>query len=197
MTPTMIRKTTRKPMFAATLAGLATCLALAGGSVYAASAAAPADASGAHAHAWGGKMNHMHHMHGGFEKQLEKLHAELKLNPQQEALWKTAVDTMHANREQMRAQHKAGKEQMKAAMQQPILDLGAMHSAREQQAQQARQLHEQTTQAWLNVYNALDDQQKTMVSTALKTRWQKFAQHRDAMHQHWEHHQAASTPAAQ
>jgi Spy/CpxP family protein refolding chaperone len=185
----MIRKTT----LTAALAGLATAVALAAGSAYAATAA-PDAASGAHAHAWG---HFKHGEHGGFEKQLEKLHAELKLNPQQEALWKTAVDTMHANREQMRAQHKANKEQMKAAMQQPILDLAAMHAAREQQAQQARQMHEQTTQAWLNVYSALDDQQKTMVSTALKTRWQKFAQHRAAMRGHWEHHQAASTPAAQ
>jgi periplasmic protein CpxP/Spy len=183
----MIRKTT----LTATLGGVALAVALAGGSAYAASAA-PDAASGAHAHAWGHK-----HGHGGFEKQLEKLHAQLKLNPQQEALWKTAVDTMHANREQMRAQHKTDKEQMKAAMQQPILDLAAMHAAREQQAQQAHQLREQTTQAWLNVYAALDDQQKTLVSTEMKSRWQKFAQHMAAMRGHWQHHQAASTPAAQ
>ncbi len=185
----MIRKTT----LTATLAGLATAIALAGGTAYAATAT-PDAASGAHAHGWG---HFKHHGQCGFEKQLEKLHTELKLNPQQEGLWKTAVDTMHANREQMRTQRKAGMEQMKAAAQQPILDLAAMHAAREQQAQQAHQLREQTTQAWLNVYNALDDQQKTMVSTALKTRWKKFAQHRAAMHERWEHHQAASTPAQQ
>ncbi|CAB3781714.1 periplasmic heavy metal sensor [Pararobbsia alpina] len=185
----MIRRTT----ISAALAGLVTALALSSGTVYAAMAA-PDTASEAHAHAHG---HFKHGRHGDFEKQLEKLHAQLKLNSQQEALWKTAVDTMHANREQMRAQHKANKAQMKAAMQQPILDLAAMHAAREQQAQQARQLHEQTTQAWLNVYNALDDQQKTMVSTALKTRWQKMAQHRAEMREHQEHDEAASMPAAQ
>jgi periplasmic protein CpxP/Spy len=187
------------------LVSMTAALALSCGAAYAAGAAAPMDASDAHGqqgdHHWGHGGGHHHH--GGFEMQMEKLHGMLNLTPQQETLWKTAVDTTHADRAQARTQHEAQMGQMKSAMQLPILDLAAMHTAHEQQAEQDHQLREHTTQAWLNVYASLNDQQKTIVSTVMKVRWQEFAHRHDEMHKHmhmhmnWEKHQPNGASAVQ
>lgn len=182
----------RKNTITTAIAGIATACALAFGGAALAQTAAPAGASDAHAGGW------HHHGHGGFEHQLEKLHAQLNLNGQQEALWQTAVNTTRANRQQMRALHTADKTQMQSQMQLPILDLSGMHAAREQQTQQFHQLREQNVQAWLAVYNSLNDQQKTLVSASLKANWAQMHERQAAMKQHWmQQHPGAGASAAQ
>jgi Spy/CpxP family protein refolding chaperone len=137
------------------------------------------------------------HGHGGFKKQLEQLHAKLNLNADQEKQWQAALTTMKQNREAARANHKQLKAQFDSLKNQPILDLNAMHAARQHAAEQNAQLREQTASAWLAFYNGLNDQQKTTVSTALKARFAKMEQRREKMREHWQHRQgAASAPAA-
>ena len=46
----------------------------------------------------------------------------------------------------------------------------------------------QTSAAWLNFYNTLNDQQKTTVSTALKQRFARMEARREKMHEHWGQH---------
>ncbi|CAM2142105.1 periplasmic protein CpxP/Spy [Pararobbsia alpina] len=191
----MFRKTHSSPRattsFAAKIAGVAAVAALAVGGVAVAQTSAPLAASGAHAGGW-------HHHHGGFEHELMKLHAQLNLTSQQEALWQTAVATTKANRQQERTLHQQDKSQMQAQSQVPILDLSGMHAQREQQMQQFHQLHEQTVQAWLNVYSALNDQQKTLVSSTLKADWAQAQARHAAFKQRWEQqHQGAASSAAQ
>jgi protein CpxP len=134
--------------------------------------------------------------HGGFEKQLNQLHAQLKLTPEQEKQWQDALNTMKQNRETARANHKQMRDQFKAMQQQPILDLNALHDAHEKAMEQDHQLREQTAQAWLAFYNGLNDQQKTIVSTALKQHFAKMAAFREKMHQRWEQHHKGNGAAS-
>ncbi|MEK6352541.1 MAG: periplasmic heavy metal sensor [Burkholderia cenocepacia] len=142
----------------------------------------------------------MHQMHGGHEGgpfgAIMKLHDQLKLNASQEQQWQAAVNTMKQNRDAMRKSHEQMREQFKAQQNQPILDLSAMHSARQQAEAQNAQLREQTSAAWLTFYNGLNDQQKTMVSTALKQQFAKMEQRHEKMKERWEQHRAAAKGAS-
>jgi protein CpxP len=141
-----------------------------------------------------------HRMEMRMKQQMDQLHAQLKLTADQEKLWQSALDTMKQNHEAMRASHKQMHDQMKSMEQQPILDLNAMNAAHQKIEQQNAQLRDQTTAAWLNFYNALNDQQKTTVSTALKQHFARMHEHEMKMHQRWsKNHGAngASAPAAQ
>jgi protein CpxP len=135
--------------------------------------------------------------HNHFMQEINKLHGQLNLNADQEKLWQTALDTMKQNREAMRANHKQMREQFKSMQQQPILDLNAMHAAHQKSEEQNAQLREQTSAAWLNFYNSLNDQQKTTVSTALKQHFAKMEQRHEKMREHWQHrHGDAAASAA-
>ena len=137
------------------------------------------------------------HHHDHFKEEMAKLHTQLNLSPDQEKQWQAALDTMKQNRDAMRASHKQMHEQMKAMQQQPILDLNALHDMHQKAEDQNHQLREQTSAAWLNFYNGLNDRQKTIVSTALKQHWAKMEARHEKMREHWQHHQgAASAPAA-
>ena len=61
---------------------------------------------------------------------------------------------------------------------------------------QNAQLREQTSAAWLTFYNGLNDQQKTMVSTALKQQFAKMEQRHEKMKERWEQHRAAKAASA-
>ncbi|WP_175837334.1 periplasmic heavy metal sensor [Burkholderia anthina] len=141
-------------------------------------------------------MHHMHGHDGGLFGVIMKLHDQLKLNASQEQQWQTAVNTMKQNHEAMRKSHEQMREQFKAQQNQPILDLSAMHAARQQAEQQNAQLREQSSAAWLTFYNGLNDQQKTTVSTALKQQFARMAQRHEKMKEHWQQHRAAKAASA-
>jgi len=130
------------------------------------------------------------------QQQLNQLHGQLKLNADQEKLWQTALDTMKQNRAAMRESRRQMHQQFEQMQQQPILDLNAMHAAHQKIEQQNEQLREQTSVAWLNFYNSLNDQQKTTVSTALKKHFAKMHERGKKMHEPWgKQHGAADAPA--
>lgn len=185
-------RTSRTPlrMLAATVAALTLSLG-----AYAAGAVGPGpDAS---AGPGAGMMAPSHHHGGMMQKQLADLHARLKLNPQQEQLWQTAIDTMKRDHETARANHEKIRAQIKAMMQQPILDMNALHTAHMQAQQDNARLHEETATAWLAVYQALDDQQKTIVSDSFKQHFSKMESMRERMREHWQKRQgdASAAPA--
>ena len=137
------------------------------------------------------------HHHGHFMQDLNKLHSQLNLSPDQEKQWQAALDTMKQNHEAARAAHKQMHDQMESLKSQPILDLNALHDLREKAGEQRHQAREQTSAAWLAFYNGLNDKQKTIVSTAIKQHWARMEARHDKMHQHWHHDKdAASAPAA-
>ncbi|KVE39507.1 periplasmic heavy metal sensor [Burkholderia sp. TSV86] len=169
------------------LAIAAAALAL---SFSAVSHAAPADAP-----APGGPGAH-HSMEGGPFGVIMRLHDKLNLTAAQEQQWQTAVNTMKQNRDAMRKSHEALRGQFQAQQNQPILDLSALHSARQQAEQQDAQLREQTASAWLAFYNGLNNQQKTTVSTAIKQQFAKMEQRREKMKERWEQRRAAQAASA-
>ena len=134
--------------------------------------------------------------HGHFMKELNQLHGQLKLNADKEKAWQAALDTMKQSHEAERANHEQMRQQFKQMQQQPILDLNAMHAAHQQIEQKDAQLREQTSAAWLNFYNGLNDQQKTTVSTALKQHFAKMEQRHDKMHERWERHHGDAAASA-
>ncbi|KAA0089980.1 periplasmic heavy metal sensor [Trinickia soli] len=138
------------------------------------------------------------HHHGGFmmEKQLADLHTRLKLTPDQDKLWQSALDTMKRDRAAARVDREKIHAQLKTMMQQPILDMNALHAAHMQTQQDGARLREETATAWLAAYNALDDQQKTMVSDMFKQRFSRMESIREHMHKRWEQRQGAASEAA-
>jgi periplasmic protein CpxP/Spy len=148
-----------------------------------------------------------HHMEQRMQKQLDALHSQLKLNAEQEKLWQTALTTMKQNHQAMRENFRQMGEQFKSMENQPILDLNAMHAAHQKVDDENAHLREQTAATWLNFYNALNDQQKTTVSTALKKHFARMHAHEKRMHERWNKHRGgpdgapgaaagASAPAA-
>ena len=179
----MYKKTSRVAIAAATV------LALAFGTAH---AAPPTDMPPP----GGPGMHQMHGHDGGPFGAIMKLHDQLKLNASQEQQWQTAVNTMKQNRDAMRKSHEQMRDQFKAQQNQPILDLSALHAARQQAEQQNAQLREQTSAAWLAFYNGLNDQQKTTVSTALKQQYAQMQQRHEKMKERWEQHRAAKGASA-
>ncbi|WP_175719425.1 periplasmic heavy metal sensor [Burkholderia anthina] len=179
----MYKKTSRVAIAAATV------LALAFGTAQAAQPDTMAPQGGP-------AMHRMHGHDGGPFGVIMKLHDQLKLNASQEQQWQTAVNTMKQNHEAMRKSHEQMREQFKAQQNQPILDLSAMHTARQQAEQQNAQLREQSSAAWLAFYNGLNDQQKTTVSTALKQQFARMEQRHEKMKERWQQHRAAKAASA-
>ncbi|WP_244813966.1 periplasmic heavy metal sensor [Caballeronia sp. Lep1P3] len=179
------------------LTATATALALSFGAAYAATNdAPPAPPAGGPAMMGGPGGPGAHRMEMRMHKQMDQLHSQLKLNADQEKLWQTAIDTMKQNRQTMRESHRQMHQQFESMQNQPILDLNAMHAAHQKIEQQQAQLREQTETAWLNFYNALNDQQKTTVSTALKKHFARMHEHEEKMHERWGKHRGGADAAA-
>lgn len=176
------------------LAAAAAALSLSLGA-YAAGVDASGPGPGGPGAAWG------HHHHGGFmmEKQLADLHTRLKLTPEQDKLWQTALDTMKRDRAAERADRDKMHARLKTMMQQPIIDMNALHAAHTQAQQDGARLHDETATAWLAAYNALNDQQKTIVSDTFKQHFAKMESMREHMHERWQqrHRGAQDAPASQ
>lgn len=129
-------------------------------------------------------------------RRLEALHAQLKLTPEQEQKWQSALATMKQNRQAMHANHQQMRQKFKAARQQSILDLDALHATHQQFEQQNQQLREQTVTAWLAFYDSLNDQQKATVSTMIKKRLAKMEARHEKMHERWEKRHGAAPNGA-
>jgi periplasmic protein CpxP/Spy len=179
------------------LAITAAALALSIGAVNVAGAATPDAPPSGGPGMMGGPGGHSGHgMEMRMKKELDKLHGQLNLNADQEKLWQTALNTMKQNHAAMRESHKQMRAQMESMKQQPILDLNAMYAAHQKIEQQNAQLRDQTSAAWLNFYNALNDQQKTTVSTALKQRFARMHEREEKMHKGWGQQHGAPGAAA-
>ncbi len=157
---------------------------------YAAGVEGPGPGPGGPGAGWG-------HHHGGFmmEKQLADLHARLKLTPEQDKLWQTALDTMKRDRAAARTDRDKMHAQLKTMMQQPIIDMNALHAAHTQAQQDGARLRDETATAWLAAYNALDDQQKTIVSDTFKQHFAKMESMRERMHERWQQRRGGASEA--
>lgn len=119
---------------------------------------------------------HRHHGYGAERMfgRLDKIRAELKLNGQQEALWKKAEAQ---SRESFRGMRDAGRElreKMRAEIAKPGADLKQLAGLGEELRAQAQASRKQVREAWFAVYDALDAGQKEQVRQYLKARLERF-----------------------
>ncbi|MBV1777415.1 hypothetical protein KSF73_16965 [Burkholderiaceae bacterium DAT-1] len=117
------------------------------------------------------------HGHGGslfgLHAALIKLQPQLGLTAQQQALITAAQTATNNARTIARQQHDSMKSQLDTAMTQPVLNLDSL-SQTEQAARQPVQAAMQTARtSWLAAYDALNDTQKALVSTALKATYKQ------------------------
>lgn len=114
----------------------------------------------------------------GFAHMMDRLHASLHLNASQETAWKNAQDTSRKNFDTMRTQHEVVQKQLHEASQQPILDLAALQTQRQQLEANDLELRNSTEKAFVDFYSTLDDKQKKLVSDSIKQSWKHMmAQH--------------------
>ncbi|SAK79919.1 hypothetical protein AWB76_05369 [Caballeronia temeraria] len=108
---------------------------------------------------------------------MRTLHDQLNLKPDQEVQWQTALQAM----QQSHASERMNADQMQARMQtmlqQPILDLSALHAVHDKAAQQDAPLADQSAKAWLKFYSGLTDQQKKTFSDAMRPQFENIAHH--------------------
>ena len=119
---------------------------------------------------------HRHHGYGAERMfgRLDKIRAELKLNGQQEALWKKAEAQ---SRETFRGMRDAGRglrDKMLAGIDKPGADLKQLAALGEELRAQAQASRKQVREAWFAVYDALDAGQKEQVRQYLKGRLEQF-----------------------
>ena len=115
----------------------------------------------------------------------ERLHKQLNLNPQQEALWQKARDAQRESFKAMRARGEETRAKMRAEIDKPGADLKQFAQVgdqmRAQMHEQMETAHKQVRAAWFGVYDALDAKQKEQVRVAIRDgmdRGGRMRQHR-------------------
>jgi Spy/CpxP family protein refolding chaperone len=102
----------------------------------------------------------------------ERLHKQLKLNPQQEELWKKAQSVQRDAFRQMHAKGEETRAKLRAEIDKPGADLKRFaqlsDQLREQMSAQMQATRKQSREAWFAVYDALDADQKEQVRVAIR-----------------------------
>ena len=108
---------------------------------------------------------------------MRALHDQLNLTPDQEVQWQSAMDAMR----QSHAAERMNADQLQARtqtmLQQPILDLSALHALHEKTGQQDAPLAGQSANAWLTFYGGLTAQQKKTFSDAMRPQFENVVHH--------------------
>jgi len=120
------------------------------------------------AQGYGGQHRHGEGMYGFAG--MERLRDALKLNPQQEALWKKAQDTSRETLKKMRASMQETHEKIRAEIDKPGADLKNIHQIEDKHREQMDAMRKQMREARLAVYESLDAGQKEQVRLAIKER---------------------------
>jgi protein CpxP len=101
---------------------------------------------------------------------LAKVREQLKLNPEQDALWQQAETS---TREQMRRMMEEGRgmrDKARAELDKPGADLRSVFAQGDQLRQQAEEARRQSRDKWLAVYDSLNPDQKEQVRVFMKAR---------------------------
>ncbi len=111
----------------------------------------------------------------------ERLHKELKLNAQQEDLWKKAQAAQREAFRSMRAKGEETRAKLRVEIDKPGADLKQFAQLRDQlRAQTHAQMeatHKQVREAWFAVYDALDSAQKEQVRVAIRDGMDRMGRH--------------------
>ena len=111
----------------------------------------------------------------------ERLHQQLNLNPQQEALWKQAQGAQREAFGAMRARAEEIRAQLRVEIDQPGADLKQFAETRDrlrsQMQSQMEGVRAQARSAWFAVYDSLDAAQKEQVRVAIRDGMDRMARH--------------------
>jgi periplasmic protein CpxP/Spy len=108
---------------------------------------------------------------------IRQLHDQLNLNADQEVQWQAALDAMRDSHAAERMNGDQMQQRVQQMLQQPIIDLDALHAAHVKTEQQDAQAPEQSAKAWLKFYDSLNDQQKRAFSDALRPQFENVSHH--------------------
>jgi len=111
----------------------------------------------------------MEQRHATRMKELSRLHAELKLDAKQEALWQEAESQSRTAMGEMRERMRSQREQMLASVSQPGADLHAVVRQMNEFREAGRQQREANRDRWLAVYDSLDPAQKEKARLFVKS----------------------------
>lgn len=109
---------------------------------------------------------------------LDRIRAELKLNEQQEALWKKTEAQSRESFRSMRDAARELREKMRSEIDRPGADLKALAQFGDQLRAQGEGARKQVRDAWFALYDALDAGQKEQVRQHLKARMERFGRGR-------------------
>ncbi len=122
-------------------------------------------------------MHDMHGMHGMHErhhghgmKEMARLHDELKLDAQQEALWKAAEKAGQDSRVGMHERFSKHHDEMLALLSQPGADLRAVLKRMDEFRAEGEKQREAGREQWLKVYDALSAGQKEKARLFFKSK---------------------------
>ncbi len=111
----------------------------------------------------------------------ERLHKQLNLNPQQEALWQKAQAAQRDAFKQVRAKGEETRAKLRVEIDKPGADLKQFAQMSDQMRAQMREqmeaAHQQARSAWFGVYDALDAKQKEQVRVAIRDGMDHMAHH--------------------
>ncbi len=113
-------------------------------------------------------------------RNMERLHKQLNLTPQQEELWKKARDAQREVFQKMMANGREQHEKLRAEIDKPGADLKQfmqhVDQVREQMRAQMEATRKQVRDAWFAVYDSLDANQKEQVRLAIKDGMDRMGQ---------------------
>ena len=111
---------------------------------------------------------------------LERLHRDLKLNPQQEELWKKAQGAQRDAFRSIRAKGEETRAKLRVEIDKPGADLKQFAQLRDELGAQMRAQMEatrkQVREAWFAVYDTLDPGQREKVRVAIRDGMDRMSQ---------------------
>lgn len=116
---------------------------------------------------------HMTHM----QKELSRVHDQLKLDPAQDALWKEAEQGSLASMSGMHDRVCQQRDEIRAMMAQPGADLRAVVRRMDEARSEEQKQHNAMRDRWLAVYDKLNPEQKEQVRVFLQTRFERMEKH--------------------
>jgi Spy/CpxP family protein refolding chaperone len=112
-----------------------------------------------------------HGLDGGhFMNRLGKIHDQLKLNPQQEAVWKQAEEKSRETMKQMRDSHGKTREAMKQELAKSDPDFAAVAKLADESQESGFKARRETRDLWLKLYAELSPEQKTVAKDFMRER---------------------------
>lgn len=116
----------------------------------------------------------MEHRMGHVLREMSRLHDELKLNPEQEALWQDASRLSQQGMDDMRTLRRQQRATTLAMLDQPNADLRAVLAQMDEAREAGRKQREAGRERWLRVYDSLDAGQKEKARLFLRSRIERM-----------------------